>query len=91
MHDQEMARPSLNHSMNHAVLIARIATKLVNRMIIEAKKNGIRKLEAESAVDNIASVRLAKKLGFVIEGTKKSALKVGNKYVDSYILGKILK
>jgi hypothetical protein len=27
----------------------------------------------------------------VIEGTKKSALKVGNKYVDSYILGKILK
>jgi len=67
-----------------------IATKLVERLIVDAKNSGFKKLEAEAAIENIASIRLAKKLGFEIEGTKKLALRIGSRYIDSYILGKVL-
>lgn len=68
-----------------------IATRLVDKLIKEAKKSGLRKLEAEAAVENIASVNLAKKLGFEIEGKKKAGMLLDDgKFVDTYILGKVL-
>lgn len=68
-----------------------IATKLVKELIKEAKKKGLRRLEAESAVSNEASLRLAEKLGFEKEGIKQKALMLDNgKLEDTYILGRIL-
>ena len=68
-----------------------IATKLLKRVIKEAKKKGIKRIEAEAAVENIASVRLAKKCGFKVEGRKKMGLLIDDgRYVDTLIFGKIL-
>ncbi len=69
-----------------------IATSLVNAVIKEAKKRGIKRLEAEAAIDNIPSVKLAKKFGFKIEGKRKSGLLLDNgKYADTYLFGILLK
>lgn len=68
-----------------------IGTRLLKEAIKEAKKKGFKRIEAESAVVNLGSVNLAKKCGFKIEGTKKKGLLLDNgKYVDTYILGRIL-
>jgi putative acetyltransferase len=69
-----------------------IATKMTSALIKEAKHLGFKRLEAEAAVKNIASVKLAKKLGFKIEGRKKCGLLLDNsKCVDTYMFGKILR
>jgi len=68
-----------------------IATKLLTKLLIEARKSGLRKLEAEVAVDNLASVKLAEKLGFVREGLKKDSIKLSEKrFIDSFLYGKVL-
>lgn len=68
-----------------------IASQLLDATLKEAKKRGFRRAEAEVAVENIPSVKLAKKLGFSVEGIKKKGLLLDNgKYVDTYIFGKIL-
>ena len=68
-----------------------IATKLVNELMKEAKKNHLKRLEAESSVNNAASLRVAEKLGFKIEGRKTKALLLDdNKLEDTFILGKLL-
>lgn len=55
------------------------------------KEKGFRRAEAEAAVENPASWKLAVKLGFEIEGLKKQALHLDDgRYVDCYALGKIL-
>lgn len=69
-----------------------IGTKLLRTVLNEAKKRGFKRIEIEAALDNIASIRLARKFGFEIEGKKKAGFILDNgKYVDTYILGKILK
>ena len=69
-----------------------IATRLVNAIIEEARKRGIKRLEAEAAVENVASVKLAKKAGFKIEGRRKLGMIIDTgKYVDTYLFGMILK
>lgn len=68
-----------------------IATKLVDALIKEAKKRKLKRLEAESAVGNTASLRVAEKLGFKIEGRKEKALKLDNaRLEDTYILGRLI-
>lgn len=68
-----------------------IATKLVETIIKEAKTRGFKRIEAEAALKNVASVKLAKKFGFKIEGIRKKGLLLDNgKYVDTYLLGKVL-
>lgn len=69
-----------------------IATKLLNELIKEAKKIKLKRLDAEIAIKNKASVKLAKKCGFKIEGIKKAGLLTDeNKFIDTYIVGKLLK
>lgn len=69
-----------------------IATNLIKTALEFAKKKGFKKAEAELAVENESSKRLSKKLGFKIEGRKKRGLLLDNgKYVDTYIVGKVLK
>ena len=68
-----------------------IATKLVRVTLNFAKKKGFKRVEAEIAVPNHVSVKIAKKTGFKIEGRKiKSFLLDNGKYVDGYIIGKVL-
>lgn len=68
-----------------------VASKLMKKIIGEAKKRKLIRLEAEVAVKNIASIKLAKKYGFKIEGRKKAGLLLDDgKYVDTFILGRIL-
>ena len=68
-----------------------IATRMVSELIKEAKKRGFKRVEAEAAIQNEGSVRLAKKLGLKIEGKKKAGLILDNgKYADTYVFGKIL-
>lgn len=54
--------------------------------------NKFKKLaEAEIAIKNVASWKMALRCGFNIEGTKKKALLTDDgKYIDTYIVGKIL-
>ncbi len=67
-----------------------IATKMMKKIIEEAKRRKLKKIEAEAAVINKSSIQLAKKIGFKIEGRKKKGLLLDNgKYVDTYIFGKV--
>jgi RimJ/RimL family protein N-acetyltransferase len=69
-----------------------IGTRLVKAVLREAKRRGFKKIEAEAAIENIASERLARKLGFKIEGRKKAGLVLDDgRYVDTYVFGKILR
>ncbi len=68
-----------------------VATKLLKASLAFAKKKGFKRAEAEVAVENTASIKLAKKLGFKIEGRKKKALLTDDgRYIDTVIVGKIL-
>lgn len=67
-----------------------IATKLVNELIKYAKKNKLKRLDAEIAVNNKASLRVAEKNGFKIEGKKINALLLEDgSFEDAYILGRV--
>ena len=69
-----------------------IATKLVRAVLKEAKRRGFKKAMAEVAITNIASVRLAKRCGFKIEGRIKDGLLLDNgRYIATYMVGKNLK
>lgn len=68
-----------------------IATKLLNNLVKEARRRGFKKIEAEASVNNIASIKLAKKVGFEIEGKKRRGLMDDNgTYSDTFIFGKCL-
>jgi RimJ/RimL family protein N-acetyltransferase len=68
-----------------------IATKLLKTLLDYAKKKGFKRAEAECAIENVGSWKLAKKCGFKIEGTKKKALLTDDgRYVDTYIVGRWL-
>lgn len=68
-----------------------IGTKLLGLALDDAKKRGFKRAEAEMAIKNKGSWKMALKHGFKIEGTKKKALLTDDgKYIDTYIVGKIL-
>ncbi len=68
-----------------------IATKLLTAALADAKKRKFIKAEAEIAVPNKGSLRLAQKCGFLVEGRKKKGLLLDTgKYVDLWVVGKIL-
>jgi RimJ/RimL family protein N-acetyltransferase len=68
-----------------------IGTNLLNFALNDVKKKGFKRAEAEMAIKNIGSWKMALKCGFKIEGTKKKALLTDdNEYIDTYIVGKIL-
>ena len=68
-----------------------IGTRLLNAALEDAKKKGYKRAEAEAAVENKASVKLALKCGFKIEGRKRKALLLDDgRMVDTYVFGKVL-
>ena len=55
-----------------------------------ARENGIIRLELTVECVNVDAVRFYEKLGFVIEGTRKSSMRVNSEFVDEYYMAKIL-
>lgn len=54
------------------------------------KNTNIIRLELEVVTDNISAVKLYKKIGFTIEGTKMYSFNFNGKYYNEYIMSKIL-
>lgn len=55
-----------------------------------ACENHLRRLELTVMTHNIRAVRLYKQVGFVVEGIRRQAMRVGARYVDEYYMGKML-
>jgi RimJ/RimL family protein N-acetyltransferase len=84
-------RVELGWGVNSEYAKKGIATRLVNELIKEAKKRGFKRVEAEACVENLSSVKLAKKTGFKIEGKRKLGMRLDNgQYVDTYLFGRTL-
>lgn len=67
-----------------------IGNSLFTEMEKWAVSNKITRLELTVMCHNERAVKLYKKMGFVIEGTKKNSLVVDGQYVDEYYMGKLL-
>lgn len=67
-----------------------IGTQLFEEMEKWAVRNGIHRLELTVAAENQPGIALYKRMGFVIEGTKKYSLYIKGRFVDEYYMAKIL-
>jgi RimJ/RimL family protein N-acetyltransferase len=67
-----------------------IGTKLFENLEDWAFNQNVHRLELTTVMHNLAGVALYKKMGFVIEGTKKDSLFIAGEYVDEYYMAKIL-
>ena len=67
-----------------------IGTKLFKALDIWSDKNNITRLELTVEVPNTNAIGLYKKSGFSIEGIKKNAMLVDGRYVDEYMMAKII-
>lgn len=55
-----------------------------------AWKGGIRRLELLVQNDNKPAISLYRKMGFQIEGTKRDSYQIDGRYVDEYLMAKLL-
>ncbi|MEC1552271.1 GNAT family protein [Bacillus haynesii] len=67
-----------------------IGVKLFQALEKWACEEKLHRLELTVMTHHTAAVRLYKKTGFNIEGTKKHALKVKGQYVDEYVMSKLI-
>ena len=67
-----------------------IGSKLFNNITNWAEKHNLSRLELTVVKDNLAGVKLYKKHGFEIEGTKKKSLIINDIAYDEYYMAKIL-
>ncbi|MED4227543.1 GNAT family N-acetyltransferase [Neobacillus cucumis] len=67
-----------------------IGTKLFKQLEEWATEHSIHRLELSVVTRNEAGLRLYKKLGFDIEGTKRHSLYIGGEFVDEYYMSKLL-
>jgi RimJ/RimL family protein N-acetyltransferase len=67
-----------------------IGTALFEEMERWARSNAIVRLELTVMTHNERGINLYKKMGFEIEGTKKASIFVKGKFVDEYLMSKII-
>ena len=67
-----------------------LGTKLFKNLQNWAKENSIHRLELSVVTRNEAGLRLYKKMGFDIEGTKRHSLYIDGEFVDEYYMSKLL-
>jgi RimJ/RimL family protein N-acetyltransferase len=85
-------RGGMGWEINYRYARLGIGTALVKAILEEAKRRGFKKAQAEVAVENTASLKLAKNCGFRIEGRRKIGMLLDDgRYVDTYTFGKVLK
>lgn len=68
-----------------------IGTELIRRLIEWARGNGItRRISLDTRADNVKAVELYMKLGFIVEGCRRNATLLDEKYYDIYVMGMML-
>lgn len=68
-----------------------IGTELIRRLIQWASGNGVTKrLSLDTRTDNVEAVELYMKFGFIVEGCRKNAALLDEKYYDLYVMGMML-
>jgi RimJ/RimL family protein N-acetyltransferase len=66
-----------------------IGKKLFEAMDIWARKVSLHRLELTVMTHNNHAIKLYKKMGFEIEGTKRHSLKIDGQYVDEFYMAKL--
>lgn len=85
-------RGELGWVVRHEYVGRGIATRLVEAVLAEAKRRGFKRVEAEIAVENVASIRLARRFGFRLEGRRRAGIALDTgRYMDTYLFGRVLK
>jgi ribosomal protein S18 acetylase RimI-like enzyme len=64
-----------------------IGTALMTRTLEAARRRKMRKIELEVLADNKRAIALYRKLGFVREGRKLKAARLGGRYRDMVLMG----
>lgn len=67
-----------------------LGTKLMELLCEKAKMMGKTKIELDVRKDNLDAIHIYKKVGFIIEGSRKNGIKDKNKYIDLILMGKEL-
>ena len=67
-----------------------IGTSLFIAMEEWARKKGLHRLELTVMTNNVAGIALYEKQGFEIEGTRKDAYIVNDRYINEYLMSKLL-
>jgi RimJ/RimL family protein N-acetyltransferase len=67
-----------------------IGTQLFKHLEEWAREHNIHRLELSVVTRNEAGLRLYKKIGFEIEGTKRHSLYIDGEFVDEYYMSKLL-
>lgn len=67
-----------------------IGTKLLAYMEEQAQKLNVTRIEASVRISNTQALRLYKKNGYTVEGTKQSSAFINDSFQDEYIIAKIL-
>ena len=67
-----------------------IGSRLLDHGLSWAKSQEIQRIELGVMPDNVHALKLYRKYGFNIEGTKKSAIQLTNSFADELIMARIL-
>ena len=73
-----------------AFIDQKIGTKLFTELEKWTRHHAVHRLELTVMVHNERAIRLYKKMGFEIEGTKKHSLLISGSYVDEYYMAKLI-
>ena len=69
-----------------------IGARLLAAALREARKRGFKRVEAEIAIENTASIRLARRFRFRLEGRRKAGILLDDgRHVDTLIFGKVFR
>lgn len=89
-------RPETAHILNIGLHLSPeyrglgIGSRMLNYAGEWAKEHGFKKLEANIFTTNKRSLHLFERAGFVEEGTRQKRIRIGQKYIDEVLTGKIL-
>ena len=69
-----------------------IGARLLAAALREARRRGFKRVEAEIAIENTASIRLARRFRFRLEGRRKAGILLDDgRHVDTLIFGKVFR
>lgn len=67
-----------------------IGRLLITRIEEWCREKGIHRLGLSVIINNVKAIRLYLKCGFIIEGISRECMRINDKYIDQYIMGKLL-
>ena len=91
------SRPAFRHSAALGIAVARewrnkgVGSELMQRAIEWAKTEGdLRRVELNVFSTNASAIRMYERFGFLIEGRRKSAVRVGNDFIDDLLMAYVI-